>query len=289
MRHINKDPYNAIARERLSTAQCNKDVTDSVAAVKGNYVSSRYGHEDIREQLDYLYHGKCCYCESLIRPVSPEHVEHYRPKSKISEENSFGYYWLGNEWENLMIVCPACNGRKLTKFPVNNSRITVHPTDQASILDFDQIPLYSGYLNKERPLIINPEYHYPEKLMHHNYFCNLVPIKNNTLARITIKEVGLNNDSLILKKQKIVDDIISDIEFQLIERYRDEDRLSEAQFLRQLERIFDTIVYRLHPTEEYTMLGKDIIERFDEIILEDIEDPFNNIIRGHFTNFIQNY
>jgi hypothetical protein len=289
MRHITKDPHDAVARARLSTARCNQDVTDSVIAIKGNYVSGRYGHNDVRDQLDDLYHGKCCYCESKIKPISPEHVEHYRPKSEISEVNNSGYYWLGNEWENLMIICPTCNGTKLTKFPVSNSRITVHPINHTNDLDFSQVPLHSGYLNRERPLIINPEYHYPEKMMYHNYLCKLIPIKNNTLARTTIKEVGLNNDSLILKKQKIVDDIISDIEFQLIERYRDNDPLNEGQFLRQLERIFELIVKRLDHKQEYTMLGRDIIERFDEIILEDLENPFDDIIRNHFTNFIQNY
>lgn len=289
MRRIIKDPYNAIARARLTTVRCNQDVTDSVAFLKGNYSSSRYGHDDVREQLDELYHGKCCYCESTIRPVSPEHVEHYRPKAEISGVNNSGYYWLGNEWENLMIICPSCNGRKLAKFPVNNLRITNHPINLANILDFSQIPNYSGYLSKERPLIINPEFHYPENLMHHDYICRLVPIKNNKLARTTIEEVGLNNDLLVFKKQKIIDDIISDIEFQLYERYRDDEPLSEPQFLRQLDKIFQSIVSRLHYTAEYTMLGRDMIERFDEIILEDLEDPFDNIIRDHFTNFIQNY
>jgi uncharacterized protein (TIGR02646 family) len=289
MRHINKDPLNVIARTRLTTDRCIQDVTVSVNTTKGNYSSSRYGHEDVREQLEELYRGKCCYCESQIRPVSPEHVEHYRPKSEISGVNNSGYYWLGNEWENLMIVCPACNGRKLAKFPVNNHRVTTHPTDQDNNLDFDQIPIHSGYLNNERPLIINPEYHYPENLMYHDNICQLIPVKNNKLARITIEEVGLNNDTLILKKQKIIDEIISDIEFQLYERYRDDEQLSEVQFLRQLNRIFDLIVKRIHPNEEYTMLGRDMIARFDEIILEDFEEPFDEIIREHFTNFIQNY
>lgn len=289
MRHINKDPHNIIARSRLTTDRCNQDVTDSVVATKGNYSSSRYGHEDVREQLEELYHGKCCYCESLIKPVSPEHVEHYRPKSEISGVNNSGYYWLGNEWENLMIVCPSCNGKKLTKFPVNNNRITTHPIDNTNNINFNQIPIYSGYLNNERPLIINPEFHYPENLMHHDNICKLISIKDNKLAKTTIEEVGLNNDSLILKKQKIVDDIISDIEFQLYERYREDEPLNEPQFLRQLNRIFDLIVKRIHPTEEYTMLGRDMIARFDEIILENIENPFDEIIREHFTNFIQDY
>lgn|GEM_PF-4402013 len=75
----------------------------------------------------------------------------------------------------------------------------------------------------------------------------------------------------------------------MYERYREDDHLNDVQFLRQLRRIFDLIVKRILPTEEYTMLGRDMIERFDEIILEDIEDPFDEIIRVHFINFIQNY
>jgi uncharacterized protein (TIGR02646 family) len=288
MRHIDKDYNNHKALARLSTDTCKNDIKESVKKKKGEYSSSRYGHVEIREELASIYHGKCCYCEVKIRPACPEEVEHYRPKAEISGVNSNGYYWLGNEWSNLMLICRTCNGKKSTKFPLNNElhRVKSHPVNSKSKLDWKKIPYNSGYLNQERPLLINPEYHYPEKLLYHDYTCRLIPIKNNILATTTIKEIELNNDPLVIKKQEIVDNIINRIENQLVERYRDDEPLTDIQFKRQINLIFKDIVDRIHPSKEFSLLGLNIIERFDELILEDIESPFDLIVRNHFVDFL---
>ncbi|MCO6437304.1 MAG: HNH endonuclease [Phycisphaerae bacterium] len=57
-----------------------------------------------------MQHGKCCYSEILI----PEEghgkaVEHFRPKAHFK--------WARNDWPNLLLVCPQCNGRKRDQFP----------------------------------------------------------------------------------------------------------------------------------------------------------------------------
>lgn len=287
MRHVTKDYNNARAIKRLRTSTCDKDVQNSSANRKGKYSPSRYGHEEVRQELDKIYHGKCCFCEVKIRPASPEEIEHYRPKSEISGVNDNGYYWLGNEWSNLMMICRTCNGHKSSKFPLNReaSRVTSHPTNGKGV-DFTMLPIRSKYLGEERPLIINPEYHYPENLLNHDYTCELNAIKNNILGRSTIKVVNLNNQPLVFDKQRIVNELIKRIEDQLWERYND-DPISERHFIRQLNYIFDDLTSRVHPSQEYSLLGINMVLNFEDIILEDLESPFDQIIFEHFINYLE--
>lgn len=54
---------------------------------------------------------KCCYCEQLI-PVEGhgKWVEHVHPKAIFKSRR--------NDWPNLLLACPQCNGKKSDKFPV---------------------------------------------------------------------------------------------------------------------------------------------------------------------------
>jgi hypothetical protein len=38
--------------------------------------SSRYGHEEIKNRLEKMFGPKCAYCESRVKAVSYQHVEH---------------------------------------------------------------------------------------------------------------------------------------------------------------------------------------------------------------------
>ncbi len=58
-----------------------------------------------------MQHGKCCYCEQRIPDEGHlKAVEHFRPKSIFKD--------LKNDWENLLLACSQCNGKKSDKFPV---------------------------------------------------------------------------------------------------------------------------------------------------------------------------
>jgi uncharacterized protein (TIGR02646 family) len=288
MIHIEKDMENSVARKRLGTSTCKEDVRRSVANRKGDYYSSRYGHKDVRDELSGIYYDKCCYCEKKVKPVSAPHIEHYRPKAKITVVNEQGYYWLGNEWSNLLLACPSCNSSKSTKFPVwNNHRMLTHPINSAGDLDYAQLPLSSKYLNLERPLLINPEYHFPENLMEFNYFCLLVAKRDNILAVTTIEEIDLNNGDLVADRQSKADEIINDIEDQLILKHGD-NTMTQDQFRNQLFIIFRKLIGRMSPESEYSLLGQNMVERFDEIILEDIDTVFHEEIRIFFIEFLEN-
>jgi 5-methylcytosine-specific restriction endonuclease McrA len=65
----------------------------------------RYRHHEIKEALLQETHGKCIYCESKIRHVSPGDIEHIKPKSLFPE--------LCFAWTNLTLACSECNRCKL--------------------------------------------------------------------------------------------------------------------------------------------------------------------------------
>ena len=101
---------------------------------------SRYGDPQIRNSLRRMYKF-CCYCESRIRHVTIDHIEHRKPKAKDKfPECTF-------KWENLHLACPNCNKVKsdnwnneypildaVTDIPISNfltyrqyERVHLHP------------------------------------------------------------------------------------------------------------------------------------------------------------------
>ena len=96
---------------------------------------ARYRHEEIKEVLCRMFHGKCAYCESKLTHVDFGDIEHYRPKSKWPQ--------LTFEWENLMLACGICNQNKWDHFPeADEGGPIINPTqeDPDVHLDFSYDP-----------------------------------------------------------------------------------------------------------------------------------------------------
>ena len=115
----NGDAWNEEATEALEAALC--------AGEEPGYVwkKHRYAHDEVRARLRAMFHEKCAYCESHMGHVSPDHVEHYRPKGAVTEDAGHpGYYWLGYSWSNVLLACPRCNAPpgKGTQFPIRGQR-----------------------------------------------------------------------------------------------------------------------------------------------------------------------
>ena len=64
----------------------------------------RYKCADVRDALDKMYSGLCCYCEAEIGVVAFDHIEHRKPKRQ------FPRYCF--DWRNLHLGCPKCNQAK---------------------------------------------------------------------------------------------------------------------------------------------------------------------------------
>lgn len=65
---------------------------------------NRYKCDDVRDALDAMYRGLCCYCEAQIGVVAFAHIEHRKPKEQFPR-TCFA-------WANLHLGCPKCNQAK---------------------------------------------------------------------------------------------------------------------------------------------------------------------------------
>ncbi len=73
-----------------------------------------YRLRSVVKALWRMQHGKCCYCEAKIPEQGHgQTVEHYYPKRTFCNKK--------NTWENLLLACGGCNGRKGSEFPQDES------------------------------------------------------------------------------------------------------------------------------------------------------------------------
>ncbi|WP_257457651.1 retron system putative HNH endonuclease [Archangium lipolyticum] len=115
-----------------------KDLQRARTPEERQRVLDRYRHEDVKDALVTLFHGKCAYCESSIRHVDYGHIEHYRPKSKYPKQ--------AFTWSNLVLACGVCNGseHKGDAFPLKaEGGPLVNPTteDPERHLSFEYDPV----------------------------------------------------------------------------------------------------------------------------------------------------
>jgi hypothetical protein len=128
------------------------------------------GQKEVYVGFRSQFHGKCAYCECSIAEGHPGDLDHFRPKSRITDENAMvvvvrdengieqphpGYYWLAYDWRNLLPSCFDCNspskgksqGKRIGKwdyFPVKGVRATA-----------------PGEENVEEPLLLHPVFQDP--------------------------------------------------------------------------------------------------------------------------------
>lgn len=147
MRHV---PKTAPVPKSLQTKATQNARESVIAAGKyDNKFNSRYKSKDIKTALADQYKSKCAFCEQKVEQF---HVEHFRPKAD--------YYWLAFSWDNLLLSCPTCNGRKDTNFDCNNGQTTLQSGDTAIIHE-----LASVYAAREGNHLIHPEIEDAEPLL----------------------------------------------------------------------------------------------------------------------------
>lgn len=95
-----------------------------LARVKSPETSKAYRSLEVRTALWHMQHRKCCYCEvdKLPRSGDGAAVEHFWPQGR--------YPGKKNVWTNLLLICRACNGRKLADFPLdpNEKPVLIDPS-----------------------------------------------------------------------------------------------------------------------------------------------------------------
>lgn len=101
MRHIDRLPIPQILNSKKQEWQT-KFVEKLVINSKARPDSSKYGHKDIRQQLNTCSFNKCFYCESKL-VGTPREIDHF---VEVSIDSSLAY-----EWTNLYLSCSNCNGK----------------------------------------------------------------------------------------------------------------------------------------------------------------------------------
>lgn len=158
--------------------QWTKELLDEIKK-KGEYskvgaeFKDKYRQKDIKEALDKMYSGHCCYCESIIGVSTYGRIEHLKPKSLPQ------FYQYTFEWSNLHWCCEICN----TSYKKTNWNFDYPILDPSSdpIDSYLQLNLQTG--------------EYEE-------------IDGDLRARTTIDHTGLNRDPLVSARRKVIQRIL---------------------------------------------------------------------------------
>lgn len=130
---VNRLPEPAIITKNKATWLI--DLNNAIAAKdakKFKACQKKYGHKQVKDQLERMFSEKCAYCESHINVVTYGHIEHFRPKSRFKSQTF--------EWLNLLLSCPSCNNKqhKGDKFPsVHAGGRLIDPTVEDPAIHFD--------------------------------------------------------------------------------------------------------------------------------------------------------
>jgi uncharacterized protein (TIGR02646 family) len=112
MRFVNRERIQAkITEEWLKDADATLDSVKDLPAKERREAIKKKSEvwRSLKDILSDASHGKCWYCESReVRSHNP--IDHYRPKSAVSECSEHdGYWWLAFDWQNYRFCCTYCN------------------------------------------------------------------------------------------------------------------------------------------------------------------------------------
>lgn len=300
--------YNRAPKRLLSTG-CKKQIRRAAVKTSGAVCSGNYFRDDsIRKLLKAYSIGKrkllkkdkpkCFYCESQGEAMLTLEVEHFRPKDGLNPidltagQIHNGYYWLGNEWSNLLLSCRACNGgdAKGVRFPItNNGNRVFHdqPVNAANILNRNICKLNSSRLLPEAPVLINPEFDTPENHLTFDHTGQICHQPGSIRGQRTIEILRLNRDPLLIARQDILNDFINDIRV-LIEARRINRIANDAQLEASLEPIFRKIISRTSVVEAYTLWGRYINANIENLVVSKVPNTYRQILRDAYQYVINN-
>ena len=179
---------------------------------------ARYRNPEVKDALRETFQGKCAYCEAYAISVSPEDVEHYRPKGRVASEGggvlTSGYYWLGDEWTNLLLSCIDCNRRR--EHPDRDGKpVLLGKADLFPILDEDERCWHHEQgLERESPLLLDPCTDEPSN---HLLFSFDGLVLGETLrGETSIRVYGLNRPGLVWARRERA--VLLDLHLRLVEQ-----------------------------------------------------------------------
>lgn len=279
----------------LSSQECNENINriyNNGIPNKKLIVADYYRAEDVVERLRRMYHEKCAYCETKDPGFE---IEHYRPKKRVAlqdlnGQSHPGYYWLVNEWTNLIPACHDCNknGVKGNRFPVNGNRLNAPILDNG-LIDRNDLNFNSVSLTNEVPLLLHPEnpefdsfqyFRFTEKgfIKEKDRYGTLKYLK----AKNTIEVVDLNRKKLRLYRRKSeINKLHRQVKFLFFNYIREKIEVNEIFALANLERgyfeLLRFIKSNISPTKEYSFFWNYIYRNVDLILRVPLKPKYRTV------------
>ncbi len=263
---VAKDFANAPAN--LLSQKCQDLITDAISHVgkhkfQKEYYAGKENEDSSKKNLIALYNNKCCFCESNASPSSFWQVEHFRPKNKSPKKSKYGhhngYYWLGYEWSNLLLICSKCNNKKNSHFPLLNSenRIKNHPLDANNSLISN---ITNSIYENEGCILLNPEIDKVEDFLIFKPNGDIKGIDTQGRGEISIELYHLRRENLILARRKISDDFFDEIK-SILADYLTGD-IPEQSLIHLLNVKFRTLTKKINPKIEYSRVWNFLFNKF---------------------------
>ena len=172
MRKVTRLPQPKSLEE--NAARWTKELMDEIAR-QGSYAKvddsfkNKYRQDDVKDALEKMYNRHCCYCESIVGISTYGRIEHLKPKSNPQ------FYQYTFAWDNLHWSCEICNtSYKKTKWDFQNPVLDPAKDDINEFLDLN---LATGKYEA---------------------------IGNNERAQTTIEHTGMNRESFVKARRRII-------------------------------------------------------------------------------------
>lgn len=202
---------------RKAKASLDKWIADGKDPQEWSYDFSIYKHEDVKEALNDLFHGKCAYCETFYAATQPMDVEHWRPKGRVELDDGTArkpaYYWLAASWANLLPSCIDCNRLRTHIDAVTQQKASLGKLDRFPVADERHRAQAEGDEANETPLLLDPCTDDPADFL--SFLDDpqapavVAPSHSDGLARdkalASISVYGLNRSMLVLNRNEYLE------------------------------------------------------------------------------------
>lgn len=181
-----------IARAAEDIAQAAEERRRDGAQVRHRFTI--YRAPAVKDALSELFHGKCAYCESRIGHTQPMDIEMFRPKGAVVEAPEHpGYWWLANDWDNLLPACIDCNRQRVhgTKHRQMSGKGNRFPLVDETTRVYEP----GDPLDAEEPLLLDPCVDHPDD--HLAFDWDGTVSGRTERGQTTITVLGLNRPGLV--------------------------------------------------------------------------------------------
>jgi hypothetical protein len=227
-----------------------------------------YKDKQLAGVLSANFRKKCAYCESRFGAVTDKDIEHYRPKASIgsgANELKPGYYWLGGDWDNLLISCPLCNRVRNHEVPGQAHDILLGKGSQFPLSDETKRARRHDEdiaVEADLRLLLNPCIDKPEEHLSFDEAGLVRPVVNgveSARGKISIDAYALQRKDLVEARRDKLNELRSKVD-DLQRLVRQHNCLSEpgavagearANNLDHIEKVLGGIQAMMLPSAEY--------------------------------------